>query len=590
MNFVKQFVTVYCVIYTFINVLHFLFSVPVATFLLYLLVKTAHLLELNLVVRVPAGSFPSSSARSGSRGPSAHLTLVVKLAIFGDASILDCIVVPKGAKTIATSMSSSSSLSSSPSSGGLAGSSTSSLSPPTRGCLHDVGVNNFESNDVYIGRAHRARNGKHLAASIWANPFKFRDCTDLNDCLAKYRSHLMSSPSLLRRLPELSGKRLLCHCAVGAGCHGDIIRETFTATLQSDVVLQGLTLGVPYDPAEFVSAAQRLQHPFDPLHLPGPLEHCIRFRMTSSIERVVAHRNQAVKFWRERAKNLESKELELHRAMHSDVSTIMVGKRILLFSEMLSSIQFPVYRRLIHLLSTGFPVTGSFPPSEVLPQAVRTAVLNVTDLWKLAKNTQEKIAARLGASDDPVLDSEVYSSTLKEVERGWLRGPFTPEDLTKRLGCWVPSRRFGIRQGGKVRCIDDYAASHINDALSSTETVEPDDLNTIAVNVRAHMAAFTAPSSSRSPSSSFSTCRRHPDHAEARLLARMWDLESAYCQLARSPGHASLTIIATWDPAAEKYAYFEQPPWALAPRPASSRSTGLPRPSRQSSSRSSPSP
>ena len=67
-------------------------------------------------------------------------------------------------------------------------------------------------NDVYIGRAYKAKSGRMLAASAWANPFKLRDCKDLPDCLAKFRAYLLSNAALLRRLPEVAGKRLVCHC------------------------------------------------------------------------------------------------------------------------------------------------------------------------------------------------------------------------------------------------------------------------------------------------------------------------------------------------------------------------------------------
>ena len=476
-----------------------------------------------------------------------------------DACVHDGLVIPKGAKTISTTSSSSLSTSS-PSSGGPLGSSASSWRTPTRACLHDIGVNNLDVSDLYIGRAHRAKSGKHLAASIWANPFKLRDCLNLNDCLAKYRAHLSANSALIRRLPDLSGKRLLCHCAAGAACHGDVIREFFITHLLADVPLAGLTIGIHYEPSEFILAARRAKHPFDALDLPDPLVQCILFKMSSAAQVVIDHRNRALKYWKNHAQHLEDKEAALHRAMHADVSSIMKDKRILLFGDMLAHVNFPVFKRLIHLLTVGFPVAGTYPQSEVLPASPRTAALNLTDLWRMAKELQEKLLARPGASDDADLDAEVFTSTLSEVDKGWLKGPFTSADLTARLGCWVPSRRFGVRQGGKIRCIDDYAASRVNDALTAFETVSPDDLCSISVNVRGHMDAFSSSSSTRSSSAPFSSSQLHPDHAESRLLVRMWDLESAYRQLARSPSHSSLTIVAAWNPTDKQYAFFEQPP------------------------------
>ncbi len=54
---------------------------------------------------------------------------------------------------------------------------------PTRACIRDVGVSRFKANDVYIGREFKDRSGKLLSASVWANPFRLRDCKDL-DCLS----------------------------------------------------------------------------------------------------------------------------------------------------------------------------------------------------------------------------------------------------------------------------------------------------------------------------------------------------------------------------------------------------------------------
>ena len=46
-----------------------------------------------------------------------------------------------------------------------------------------------------------------------------------------------------------------------------------------------------------------------------------------------------------------------------------------------------------------------------------------------------------------------------------------------------PNSRFGLRQGSKVRVIDNYAASHVNDALAAEETIDPDTLDRVAVKV-----------------------------------------------------------------------------------------------------------
>ena len=79
-------------------------------------------------------------------------------------------------------------------------------------------------------------------------------------------------------------------------------------------------------------------------------------------------------------------------------------------------------------------------------------------------------AACLGAtraSDDPELDAEVARITDDEVDKGWFLGPFTMEDLDRTLPGRIPARRFGVRQGQKVRAIDEFSA-FLHNAMVST--------------------------------------------------------------------------------------------------------------------------
>ena len=87
------------------------------------------------------------------------------------------------------------------------------------------------------------------------------------------------------------------------------------------------------------------------------------------------------------------------------------------------------------------------------------------------------------ASDDPGLDEALFAHTLGEVEKGWLRGPPSADELAG-LGPFVPSRRFGIVQGGKLRPIDDYSISRVNDTLAASESIDTSDVDHIAANCR----------------------------------------------------------------------------------------------------------
>ncbi|MEU7318325.1 DUF4326 domain-containing protein [Streptomyces sp. NPDC007083] len=78
-------------------------------------------------------------------------------------------------------------------------------------------VNKHTSDyDVYIGRG-----------SVWGTPFQLapgHTDADRAHFIAQYEVHLLASPELLRRLPELCGKRIACFCAPKP-CHGDVLKK-----------------------------------------------------------------------------------------------------------------------------------------------------------------------------------------------------------------------------------------------------------------------------------------------------------------------------------------------------------------------------
>ena len=91
----------------------------------------------------------------------------------------------------------------------------------------------------------------------------------------------------------------------------------------------------------------------------------------------------------------------------------------------------------------------------------------------MSRRARLELSTVNGASSDAALDREVWAITTAEVEKGWLLGPYTTAELDAALGSWTPSRRFGVRQSGKVRAIDDFAASRVNEGLSAQEPAWP---------------------------------------------------------------------------------------------------------------------
>lgn len=71
---------------------------------------------------------------------------------------------------------------------------------------------------VYVGRA-QFQGGWRLAASPYANPFRVQKVGGAAEAVRLYAEWLPQQAELMRRLPELYGKRVGCWCPDDMPCH-----------------------------------------------------------------------------------------------------------------------------------------------------------------------------------------------------------------------------------------------------------------------------------------------------------------------------------------------------------------------------------
>ena len=76
-----------------------------------------------------------------------------------------------------------------------------------------------QGHDVMIGRP-----------GPWGNPFVIGRDGDRAEVIAKYKTYILDNTALLKRLPELHGKRLGCFCRP-APCHGDVLLDLIEGNL-----------------------------------------------------------------------------------------------------------------------------------------------------------------------------------------------------------------------------------------------------------------------------------------------------------------------------------------------------------------------
>eukprot|EP00973_Karenia_brevis_P006417 873407-Karenia_brevis.AAC.1 len=99
------------------------------------------------------------------------------------------------------------------------------------------------------------------------------------------------------------------------------------------------------------------------------------------------------------------------------------------------------------LLVTGIKSVGEVPRTGLWKPVSIPAICSVKTLWDRAKVTQAALLRPRPASG---MEDEVWEKTMQDVEEGCLVGPFTPQQLSQKVGSlWVGAFRFGIRQSGK---------------------------------------------------------------------------------------------------------------------------------------------
>jgi len=123
-------------------------------------------------------------------------------------------------------------------------------------------------------------------------------------------------------------------------------------------------------------------------------------------------------------------------------------------------------------------------------------------------------------------------------------------------GCWIPSKRFGVRQGGKVRAVDDFSEFLISSSVTTTEKLALYGIDEVVNTARVFMGAdliefdgggFPKVASGATPAAS----------VWRPLHGRALDLKAAYKQLARHPEDSWASVLAVWCPEKGDVEFFD---------------------------------
>ena len=183
------------------------------------------------------------------------------------------------------------------------------------------------------------------------------------------------------------------------------------------------------------------------------------------------------------------------------------------------------------------------------------------ELWRASKWAQQAIAClRPPGDSDQALLRDVRAIFLEEVKKGWLVGPLRADQVAAHVGpCWIPSRRFGVKQGSKVRAVDDFSEFWVNDTVSATEKLDLGGVDEIAAichewmrSVKGDRYGVLMPDGSRLEGALHPSWCGSPPQLNGRTL----DLRSAYKQWAVLPADQAASVVSVWNPHVGTYEFF----------------------------------
>ena len=315
-------------------------------------------------------------------------------------------------------------------------------------------------------------------------------------------------------------------------------------------------IGVYWTKEEFVHLAKQLTHPLDEhVRVPVSLAQVIYDWAWMGPEGIKHKRKNNLAYYERRAQELQKEEDELQAKLMPEVREVIKGKRILLFKEMLKDIHYDDMS-VVELLTLGVRIVGLCENTGIWTNTDdKLPKTNVRHLWASAKQAQADCMNHSHQKDDELAD-DVWKLTAGkdgEVDSGVLKGPFTPKEISEQVGSlWIPARRFGIKQGAKIRPVDDFSQYGINRAFGSEQKLAIMGIDHVISWSRALLHAHDSKLVKVLDSNGQEwVTRPHPSWTQeswSSLRGRVADLKNAYKQMAVAPEHKSFNVVAVYDP------------------------------------------
>ena len=311
----------------------------------------------------------------------------------------------------------------------------------------------------------------------------------------------------------------------------------------------------PWDQFSFLEKARAAVHPFDSTASQDQEVYSNIFEMlVEGYDAVELKRAKAVSFYEDYLARSRTLECKLHKSLPPESERVLHSKNILVFQKMLRDAGYHD-PSLVRRLTSGFRITEQLDDVSEFDlldkNKVKCPSISMEELQKSAKWSVRALLGSIRASDDSEVDIAVYNHTLQEVANGWIVGPLTVAQLTERFGSgWIASRRFGVRQGKKIRPIDNLSEFLVNATVGTSRKVPVQGIDAILSLVKCLAAAVTDDREVSLPGCPAGVLHSSWTVAEAsNIVGRTLDLESAYKNLIVDNADRKYAVIAVFNPA-----------------------------------------
>ena len=308
-----------------------------------------------------------------------------------------------------------------------------------------------------------------------------------------------------------------------------------------------VVVGEYWTAEQFLQKALEAKHPVDEVSgIPKPIRDNISWLLENGPIGICKFRLHAIRELVKLVEDFKDEELELHKQWSDHRQRILGSKRMKVLEHLSKEISHPD-GDIVSQACAGFNVVGIQPHSCYFQQQTVMAVATADSIASAAAFNNKRLISSCKSSGNKVTDDSAWELIEEEISKGWISQPvYSLREAEQQWPGLVISRRFPLKQGNKIRLIDDFNESNVNLAYTHSEKLSFHDIDVIAATIGCVGV-------------SLKTSKLHADWAgSVPFRGRTLDLKAAYKQWAVSDDNLRFNVVCAWDPRRKEPALMTQ--------------------------------